>query len=241
MKLEQSCIFDQLVKNISKQKSFTLTGLTSFSRLLLLKYIKQISNKKLLFITSTEQNAMRYKTDLERIFSLESDLLPYQNTSVYETVLGNLYDYEKQISILRAKPEIVIAPAKVLTEKFPTANFFEENCLKLKIGDSIAQKDLLEKLLVLGYKRATMVSDIGEFSIRGDIADIYSLSENPIRIEFWGDEIVDIRYFNNETQKSIEKVNEIQILPIYKFILPKNTPEEFSPQLKEQFNQEGYF
>ena len=172
---------------------------------------------------------------------LFSDLLPYQNTSVYETVLGNLYDYEKQISILRAKPEIVIAPAKVLTEKFPTANFFEENCLKLKIGDSIAQKDLLEKLLVLGYKRATMVSDIGEFSIRGDIADIYSLSENPIRIEFWGDEIVDIRYFNNETQKSIEKVNEIQILPIYKFILPKNTPEEFSPQLKEQFNQEGYF
>ena len=54
------------------------------------------------------------------------------------------YDYEKQISILRAKPEIVIAPAKVLTEKFPTANFFEENCLKIKIVDSIAQKDLLE-------------------------------------------------------------------------------------------------
>ena len=101
MKLESSIIFDQLVRNITKQKSFTLTGLTSFSRLLLLKYIRQISDKKILFITSTEQNALRYKTDLERIFDLQSSLLPYQNTSLYETVLGNLYDYEKQISILK--------------------------------------------------------------------------------------------------------------------------------------------
>ena len=53
MKLENSIIFDSLVKNIMKQKSFTLTGLTTFSRLLLLKYIKQISNKKLLFILVT--------------------------------------------------------------------------------------------------------------------------------------------------------------------------------------------
>ena len=75
----------------------------------------------------------------------------------------------------------------------------------LKIGDTISQKELLSKLVRLGYNRSTMVSDIGEFSIRGDIADVYSLEENPVRIEFWGDEIVDIRYFDNETQKSIKK------------------------------------
>lgn len=64
-----------------------------------------------------------------------------------------------------------------------------------------------------------MVNDISEFSIRGDIADIFSLDGNPVRIELWGDEVVDIRYFNNETQKSIEKTKSVEILPIYKFTL----------------------
>ena len=86
-----------------------------------------------------------------------------------------------------------------------------------------------------------MVSDIGEFSIRGDIADIYSLEENPVRVEFWGDEIIDIRFFNNETQKSIEKIKEITIEPLYKFILPDSTPEDFPKELQEQLDNEGYF
>lgn len=241
MRLETTSFFDDFQRNINKNKSFTMTGLTSFSRLLLLKYIREISGKKILFITSTEQLALRYNTDLERIFEMSSSILPYQNISCYETVQNNLYDYEKQVSVLRAKPDIVIAPCKVLTEKFPNKKFFEEKTLKLSVGDFIEQRELLKKLISLGYKRATMVSDIGEFSIRGDISDIYTLSENPVRIEFWGDEIVDIRYFNNETQKSIEKINEIEILPAYKFVLPRELPKNFPSSLRESFNEEGYF
>lgn len=241
MKLENSIFFDNFLRNVKKQKSFTITGLTTFSRLLLIKYIKKISNKKILFITSTEQNGLKYKSDLETLFDLKSEFLPYQNVSVYETISGNLFDYQRQLEILLNKPEIVIAPIKVFYEKFPNEKFYTENVLKLEIGDSISQTELLKKLITLGYKRATMVSDIGEFSIRGDIADIYSLDENPIRIEFWGDEIVDIRYFNNETQKSIEKIKVAKIFPIYKFILPQNPPKEFNNELQEKFNEEGYF
>ncbi len=241
MKLEYSSFFDTFVRNIKKQKSFTLTGLTSFSRLLLLRYIYKLSGKKILLITSTEQTGSKYETDLKKLFNLESVLLPFQNISPYETLPGNIYDYQKQVSILLSKPEIVIAPIRVLTEKFPEYRFFKENSLNLKIGDSISQQELLKTLIRLGYKRSTMVSDMGEFSIRGDISDIFSLDENPVRIEFWGDEIVDIRFFNNETQKSIEKIKWVNIKPIYKFILPPEPPKEFSQKLKEQFNEEGYF
>ncbi len=241
MKLEYSSFFDTFVRNIKKQKSFTLTGLTSFSRLLLLRYIYKLSGKKILLITSTEQAGSKYETDLKKLFNLESVLLPFQNISPYETLPGNIYDYQKQVSILLSKPEIVIAPVRALTEKFPEYRFFKENSLNLKIGDSINQQELLKTLIRLGYKRSTMVSDMGEFSIRGDISDIFSLDENPVRIEFWGDEIVDIRFFNNETQKSIEKIKGVNIKPIYKFILPPEPPKEFSQKLKEQFNEEGYF
>lgn len=241
MKIEQSSFFDKFVRNIKKGKSFTLTGLTIFSRLLLLKYIFKLSGKKVLFITSTEQSALKYSSDLERLFELTSETLPYQNTSPYEVVTGNLYDYARQVNTLLNLPDIVIAPAKVLLEKFPSNTFFENNSFKLKVGESIDQKNLLSRLIKLGYKRSTMVSDIGEFSIRGDIADIYSLGENPVRVEFWGDEIIDIRFFNNETQKSIEKIKEITIEPLYKFILPDSTPEDFPKELQEQLDNEGYF
>lgn len=241
MKIEQSSFFDKFVRNIKKGKSFTLTGLTIFSRLLLLKYIFKLSGKKVLFITSTEQSALKYSSDLERLFELTSETLPYQNTSPYEVVTGNLYDYARQVNTLLNLPDIVIAPAKVLLEKFPSNTFFENNSFKLNVGESIDQKNLLSRLIKLGYKRSTMVSDIGEFSIRGDIADIYSLEENPVRVEFWGDEIIDIRFFNNETQKSIEKIKEITIEPLYKFILPDSTPKDFPKELQEQLDNEGYF
>ena len=241
MKLENASFFDSLVRNIKKQKSFTLTGLTSFSRLLLLKYIYKLSGGKVLVITSTEQAALKYSSDLERLFEIKSETLPYQNISPYEAVAGSLYDYEKQISILQSRPDIVFAPVKVLLEKFPSSKFFEQNSFTLKIGDSISQQELLKRLVKLGYKRSTMVSDIGEFSIRGDISDIYSLYDNPVRVEFWGDEIVDIRFFNNETQKSVEKIKEITIEPLYKFVLPEKMPDDFPPELKEQFQNEGYF
>lgn len=238
MKLGNSSFFDSFVRNIKKQKSFTFTGLTSFSRLLLVNYIKILSGKKILFITSTEQAGLKYGVDLERLFDIKASTLPYQNTSPYETLSGNIYDYRNQIDVLRKQPNLVIAPAKVLTEKFPNEKFFQQNSLILKIGDSISQKELLNKLVSLGYKRATMVSDIGEFSIRGDISDIYTLEENPVRIEFWGDEIVDIRHFNNETQKSIEKIKETTIYPLYKFVLNEQEPPEI---IKEQVKEEGFF
>ena len=241
MKLETGSFFDGINRNIKQGKSFTFTGLTTFSRLLLLKYIRKLSNKKILFITSTEQNALRYSADLERLFELEAVTLPYQNISPYEVLQENLYDYQKQISVLVNQPEIIISPVKTLLEKFPEKEFFENNSLILKKGDSIDQKELLTKLLKLGYKRSTMVSDLGEFSIRGDISDIYTLEENPVRIEFWGDEIVDIRYFNNETQKSIEKTTEVNIKPVYKFVLPEKMPKDLPLELKEQCENEGYF
>ena len=241
MKLEFASFFDNFNRNIKTNKSFTLTGLTTFSRLLLLKYIYQLSGKKVLFLTSTEQASLKYLSDMKRLFDINAETLPYQNVSPYETIQPSLYDYQKQISVLTQEPDVVIAPIKLILEKFPKRSFFKENSFTLKVGDSISQKELSERLIKLGYRRSTMVSDIGEFSIRGDIADIYTLEENPARIEFWGDEIVDVRFFNNETQKSIEKISEIDIKPLYKFVLPQSAPENFSGELKTQFETEGYF
>lgn len=230
----------QLFKaDVKAQMSFAVTGLLTILRLLLVQKTHEISKKKILFITSTEQNALRYQNDLKKAFGVETSLSPFQNISMYESVASNVYDYAEQVKILREKPDIVIVPVKTLLEKFPASDFYEKNKLTIKVGDEIDLKNLSQKLVNLGYKRSTMVSDIAEFSIRGDIADVFSLDKNPVRIELWGDEVVDLRYFDNETQKSVEKVKEIEILPVYKFLLdnPKGLPKE----IKEQVEEEGYF
>lgn len=228
----------RLKRNLLSSKSFTITGLTSFLRLLLVQKSNEITGKKILFITSSEQNALKYQNDLKTAFELDAEILPYQNVSFYETVSPNLYDYAKQLELLNNAPDIIISPIKTLLEKFPDKKFFGENSLKIKVGDEIDTKDFAQKLVNLGYKRSTMVSDISEFSARGDIIDVFSLDEHPIRIELWGDEVVDIRYFNNETQKSIEKIKETNIKPIYKFLIKNKNIPEF---IKEKVQEEGYF
>ena len=227
---------------LAKKFSFAITGLTTILRLLLVTKIRKITDKKILFVTSNEQNALRYQNDLEKAFGVKSELLPFQNISMYETVSPNRYDYAEQYRVLTEKPDIVIAPVKALLEKFPTKSFYKNNSTTIKIGDEIDTKDLAQKFVNLGYKHSTMVSDIGEFSIRGDIVDFYSLDKHPVRIELWGDEIVDIRYFNNETQKSIEKLKSTEILPMYKFTLEKVADDlwqKLAP--KDEGDEKGYF
>lgn len=241
MNIENSVIFNEFESYVKQGRSFGVTGLTSFLRMLSIKKILTCSKKKILFVTSTEQTALKYQNDLSEFFDLNPDVFPYQSGSVYEPVSSNMYDYAKQIGILQAKPDLVIMPVKSLLEKFPNKKFFKENKLTLKIGDEISQADMLKTLMKLGYKRSTMVSDISEFSIRGDITDVYSLTDNPVRIEFWGDEIVDIRFFDRETQRSIEKVKSIDILPMYKFILPEIAPKDFPKELLDSFTEERYF
>ena len=235
--------FQYLVKS---RYSFAVTGLITILRLFLLKQAAKISKKKILFITSTEQNALKYQNDLQRAFDLKSEILPFQNISMYETIAPNCYEYAEQIRILRSRPDVVIAPVKVMLEKFPDEDFFDKNSVKIKVGEDIDTKKIGETLVQFGYKRSTMVSDIGEFSIRGDIIDIFSLDKKPVRIELWGDEVVDLRYFDNETQKSVEKIKEIEIFPVHKFLTEISSPladdfEKLSAELAEQLREEGYF
>src|SRR5574344_42009 len=205
---------DIIKKYISTEKSFLVTGLTSFVRLFLTDNFTKISDKKFLFITSNEQNCLKYQKDLKKAFNLNCEIFPAQEISMYENLDRNFYDYAKQIEILSEKPNIVISPVKALLEKFPNETFLKQNSINLKIGDEINTLKFAERLINIGYKRVTMVTDIGEFSIRGDIIDVFSLNKQALRIELWGDEITDLRFFNNQTQKSTEKTLFATILPL---------------------------
>lgn len=246
---------DLKLKSLLKyKKSFEVSGLTNLAKEFLCSYFIENSKKKLLFITDSEQNALRYKSDFSSLFDFSCSIFPYQDGSLYDLNRKNEYKYSDQLKVLRGEetPDFLIAPVKSMFERFPDRKFYEENSLKIKVDDEINFDELPKILVKLGYKRSTMVVDVGEFSIRGDIIDIYSHQEKPFRIELWGDTVTDIRIFDNKNQRSIEKVKQAEILPLYKFVLDdenslkfkkeyEKSDKELASELIEEIENGNYF
>jgi transcription-repair coupling factor (superfamily II helicase) len=232
--------YDEKVSALLKKRvSFCVSGITNCAKLILLSQLIIKNSQKIVLVVETEQLALKFQNDLKNILKQEIEIFPYQDGSIYDTNSKNKYKYAKQIKILQNSiNNIVIIPQKALLEKFPSNSFFEENSINFKINDDIDIEKLARKLVKLGYKRKTLVADIGEFSIRGDIIDIFPLNENPYRIELWGDTITDIRIFNPTNQRSIEKQKSVIIQPIYKFVLNENSYKKIENLIdKEEENQ----
>ena len=137
-------------------------------------------------------------------------------------------------SLCEEKKAIVITNLMGYLRYLPTKDTWKNNYITLKKGNEISNKDLLCKLISMGYKNEDVVSSSGEIASRGFVFDIFPIKEErPIRIEFWGDEIDSIRYFDTETQRSLEEIKEINITPFSEFVNEKeievDTKQKYLP------------
>lgn len=115
----------------------------------------------------------------------------------------------------------MVASIDVLMEKMVPREAFIDETLIIDQTSIIDTRALRIRLVELGYVNVSQVEVPGDFSIRGDIVDIYPLTEeDPVRIELWGDEIDSIRSFNPHTQRSIENIDHVMIMPASFMILP---------------------
>ena len=104
----------------------------------------------------------------------------------------------------------------------PSKDIWKKSKIVLKKGMDIPREKLLEDIYNLGYERETIVNGTGKIGVRGYVLDIFPTScENAVRIEFWGDTIDSIKYFDVESQLSLEEIDEIKIYPFTEFILEK--------------------
>ena len=174
-------------------------------------------NKSILFVTSNLNeaskiyNSLTHHTDKVWFFPMDDFLTseaiaisPEFKTSRLETI-NNLLKGEKSIVITNLMGYLRYLPAK--------QNFID-SYLKIEKDKDYQIKDLEEKLIDMGYKKETTVTTTGELAVRGFVLDIYPINiEKPIRIEFWSDTVDTIKTFDTNTQRTIEKINEITIFP----------------------------
>jgi transcription-repair coupling factor (superfamily II helicase) len=119
---------------------------------------------------------------------------------------------------------LVVTSARALMQRTLPVNTFRRASLTLKVGDRWDIGKLLDRWQKIGYEGTTMVIEPGTFSRRGGILDIYPLTlDRPVRVEFFGDEIDSLRFFDPSTQRSTEKIKQITITPSRE-ALPEHTP-----------------
>ena len=125
------------------------------------------------------------------------------------------------------KAKIIVTTIEAVSQRLVPKDVLYKDLLTFKVGDIVNLEEVKQKLVALGYERSDIAQNKSEFSIRGGIIDVATSEKEGVRIELWGDTVVDIRFFNNENQRSFKKVKTVEIKPLYKFILNEYTKNKW--------------
>jgi transcription-repair coupling factor (superfamily II helicase) len=130
------------------------------------------------------------------------------------------------VALTAREPFFMVAPALAVRQKLPPEARIRDLLAYVVQGENLARPDFLQSLLAGGYERRPVVEERGEFSIRGGVIDLFPpLYPQPVRLEFWGDEVESIRLFEPATQRSQGNLDDLVVLPANEVVLDEPTKE----------------
>lgn len=239
----------------------SLSGLTSIaSKAFVLSELQAQTKETFVVIADTNRELETWECDLEffnstfKIQNLESKVsnpesrilnLPSFETDVYSGVSPHAETQEERALTLwrlaQNAPDFLIVSAKSLITKTVSPKEMQNLGANLKRDADFAPEALIEKLVAGGYVREEPLKNVGEFSVRGGIIDVWSpTAENPVRLEFFGDTIDSIREFDAETQLSIRQLTEISIAPMREFSATAKDFKDWAFFARERFSEERF-
>ncbi len=209
------------MSDFNKLTSFELknnTGLFNLSGgffVLLLKKLFEENDKSFLIVTP---NMLEARTLYNKFFDKDIFLFEDDEISLSDGVSVSPELKVDRINMLKElnddKKHIVITDVKGYTRKLLSLKDFEKRNICFEKGSDFSQDEILKTLTDFGYNRTSVVEKMGDFALRGFVLDIFPINaDNPLRVEFFGDEIDSIRYFDLDSQKSIDKIKSFVVLP----------------------------
>ena len=248
--LGKSPKFCEYIKKIENQKSpIVISGLTDVGMVQMISATKEFVKRPICVITYNEIQARKIVDDLS-YFTDKVIYLPKKEIVTYDYVAESkdlpYQRIETLNKIQEMKTGIVVTTAEAAIQKMISSKALYKNTLKFKIGDEYKLEDVKQKLIDLGYVRYDLIDGRGQFSVRGGIVDISVTEKTGIRIEFWGDEVDSIRYFNIISQRSTENIEKTTIYPAHEYLLENNIEEVtkkisetiYPDELQEQVKQD---
>lgn len=186
---------------------------------------------KLVVVTSTQNDMEKLAGDLSALLDEDSIFQFFaDDTAAAEFIFSSMDRTISRIEALAflSNPEargILVISLAGLRILLPSPKTFQQGQIDLAVGVDTDLDKIVKKLVKIGYQRVAQVVNPGEFSRRGDILDVYEVTQDlPVRIEFFGDEIDGIRSFDVESQKSLQRKDSTSIRPASDVIFE---PEDF--------------
>lgn len=229
-------IMDGLLAGMKEQM---VAGLSGSARSLLLSTIYQSMNRPLLIVTHQLAQAQQLYDDLAELTNDEGVYLyPVNELIASEMAVASPELRAQRIEALTAwtgkKKGILIAPVAALKRMLPPKSYWNKYQLLFQVGKDIEMEVYLRSLVEMGYESTSMVTAPGEFSRRGGIIDIYPITEkHPIRIELFDEEVDSIRFFDAESQRSLDKVEEVTINPATELLIDKQEMLKVAERLED--------
>ena len=216
--LRQLDTFNDLERELEKASApLSVSGCMDSQKQQLAAYLLRELGGNMLYVSADERAAAKAAEDLSNFHSNvwrypAKDLL-FCNSDIHGSFISN-QRMDALKHMLEGSTGIIVTTADALMEKIDSSEHIRQSRLKLFEGMIIKTADLGRLFSDMGYKRAAEASVIGEYAIRGGIADIFpAASEEPYRIEFFDDEIDTIRSYDPDSQRSLERLKELEIYP----------------------------
>lgn len=237
---------DQVKKwhqSLTDKKRQLILGLSTSTKALAIASSLEKEGKVVL-LTSTYGEAEGLVSDLISILG-EELVYPFlvDDSPMVEFLMSSQEKIISRVEALRfltdsSKKGILVCNIAASRLILPSPNVFKDSIVKISVGEECDQHALIHQLKEIGYRKVTQVQTQGEFSLRGDILDIFEISQlEPCRIEFFGDEIDGIRSFEVETQLSKENQTELTIFPASDMLLREKDYQRGQSALEKQISK----
>ncbi|SFV64511.1 Transcription-repair coupling factor [hydrothermal vent metagenome] len=216
------------------------SGLYGSSQSLALVEFVEKTESVVLFIVDNSKQSQQLQQDISfynkdfEVFSFPDwEVLPYDSFSPHQDIISQRLKTLKKLPQL--KKGILIVTLETLLQRICPPEFLDKYGFVMNVGDNLDIEGFSYQLLSLGYQRTQKVLIPGEFSIKGSIIDVFAMgAKQPFRLDLFDEEIETIRFFDVETQRSIEEVKNIELLPAKEFVADKESIDLFVENYQKQ-------
>ena len=244
--LEENKKFQELTKQISKTGPIAISGLVDVEKLHVLAGIFNETKRPMVLVTYNEIQARKLYQDLKKLIK-QTYFFPKKEITSYDYVAQSKEIEYKRIDVLnkmylakkQKEPIIIVTTIEAVMQKMVAKDTLYQNVIDFEVGKTYLLDGIKEKLVGLGYERSDLIENKGQFSIRGGIVDVGLSEKIGVRIEFWGDEVDSIRFFQISSQRSTEMLKEITIFPAHELIVQdlseavKNIQEKYPEEIED--------
>lgn len=203
-----------------------VTGVCEGLKPLIVKKAARSFGKTTFIICENEVRAREFFHLLSSVCE-RTYLYPQKDMVFYSADIKSREIVRKRFEVFKAvfagAADFVVTSGDALFDRLISPEVFKNSIIRLNEGDEIDLKELSQRLVLMGYENMAQTEGCGTFAVRGGIIDIYSPgNKTPVRVELWGDEIDTIRTIDSFSQRSVDKINSVEIYPFRELIYTKD-------------------